>query len=381
MSPADRLPPILPSPGSGSPEQNPDREPYLRPRVEPELEADAEPPFATMPEVTERELQADTLAFEQIGRRRPRNWGWLKLVVVLCVIGGGAYAGWHKWGSDLVAPTGDEIPTVRAPDGPFKVRPEAPGGQDIPNRDKDVYGLLEKGKGDAPAKGKGKGENLLPRPEMPLPPPAPKAGTKAAPSASQAAEMSEEGSPQMVIEPGEDDDDTEMVESPDTLPPAPAATKGAPAPAATKGAPPAATKGAPATSAPVAAAPSAATPSPEQVRAAAKPAAPPAPPAVKSEEQIASAPATAPIGAKAFKIQLSAVRSDAAAKTEWDKLKKTHPTVLGRLSLNVEKADLGQKGVYYRIQAGPFADRAAADAACQELTKQKASCLVIRPEG
>lgn len=375
MSPADRLPPILPSPGSPE-SHNPGREPYLRPRIEPELEADAEPPFATMPEVTERELQADTLAFEQVGRRRPRNWGWLKLVLVLCVIGGGAYAGWRKWGADLVAPTGDDIPTVRAPDGPFKVRPEAPGGQDIPNRDKDVYGLLEKGKGEAPAKGKGKGENLLPRPEAPLPPPAPKAGAKSAPAAGQAAEISEEGSPQMVIEPGEDDDDTEMVEAPDTLPPVPP-------PAATKGAPPVATKGAAAPSAPVAAAPAptGATLTPEQVRAAAKPSAPPAPPAVKSEEQIASAPATAPIGAKAFKIQLSAVRSDAAAKTEWDKLKKTHPSVLGRLSLNVEKADLGQKGVYYRIQAGPFADRAAADAACQELTKQKASCLVIRPEG
>ena len=90
---------------------------------------------------------------------------------------------------------------------------------------------------------------------------------------------------------------------------------------------------------------------------------------------------SAPIGTKAFKIQLSAVGTDAAARTEWDKLKKTHPGVLGRLSLNVEKADLGQKGIYFRIQAGPFADRTAADAACQELTKQKQSCLVIRPEG
>jgi hypothetical protein len=352
MSPADRLPPILPSPGSG----NPDREPYLHPRTEPELEADAEPPFATMPEVTERELQADTLAFEQIGRRRPRNWGWLKLVLVLCVIGGGAYAAWHQWGADLVSPTGDDIPTVRAPDGPFKVRPEAPGGQDIPNRDKDVYGLLEKGKGETPAKGKGKGENLLPRPEMPLPPPAPRVAPSAGPAAT---EMSEEGSPQMLIEGGEEEDETAMVEAPE---PPPAGTKGAPATGASP-------------------APKGATPTPEQVRAAAKPTAPPSPPAVKSEEQIASAPATTPIGAKAFKIQLSAVRTEAAAKTEWDKLKKAHSSVLGRLTLNVEKADLGQKGIYYRIQAGPFADRSAADVACQELTKQKASCLVVRPEG
>ena len=356
MSPADRLPPILPSPGSGG---DPDREPYLRPRTEPELEADAEPPFATMPEVTERELQADTLAFEQIGRRRPRSPGWLKFAVVLCVIGGGAYAGWRQWGADLVSPTGDEIPTVHAPDGPFKVRPETPGGQDIPNRDKDVYGLLEKGKGDTSTAEKGTGANLLPRPEIPLPPPAPK-------SAQSMTEMSEEGSPQMTVEPGQDDDNTEMVEIPDAPPPQPAATKGASASNAPAAAPPA---------------PSNATPTPEQVRAAGKPTAPPSPPAVKSEEQSASAPARAPIGAKSFKIQLSAVRAEAATKTEWDKLKKAHPSVLGRLTLNVEKADLGQKGIYYRIQAGPFADRAAADAACKELAKQKAPCLVVRPEG
>jgi cell division septation protein DedD len=177
-------------------------------------------------------------------------------------------------------------------------------------------------------------------------------------------EMSEESSPQMTVEPGQDDDNTEMVETPDAPPSQPAATKGAPA------------SNAPAAAAPV---PPNATPTPEQVRAAAKPVAPPSPPAVKSEEQIASA--TAPIGAKSFKIQLSAVRAEAATKTEWDKLKKAHPSVLGRLTLNVEKADLGQKGIYYRIQAGPFADRAAADAACKELAKQKAPCLVVRPEG
>jgi hypothetical protein len=364
MSPADRLPPNLPPSGSGDP--NRAREPYLRPRVEPELEADAEPPFASMPEVTERELQADTLAFEQIGRRRPRNWGWLKLVLVLCVLGGGAYAGWHQWGADLVSPTGDDIPTVRAPDGPFRVRPEAPGGQDIPNRDKDVYGLLEKGKADPAAKGKGQVENLLPRPEAPLPPPAPKAGPKSTPSTGPAVEMSAEGSPQMSIEGGGEEDETAMVEAPSEPQPPTPATKGGAAPKNAPPAPPAA--------------PAGATPTPEQVRAAPKPAAPPPPPAVKTEEQIAAAPTTPPIGARAFKIQLSAVRTEAAAKTEWDKLKKAHPSVLGRLTLNVEKADLGQKGIYFRIQAGPFADRAAAEVACQELTKQKASCLIVRPE-
>jgi cell division septation protein DedD len=133
-------------------------------------------------------------------------------------------------------------------------------------------------------------------------------------------------------------------------------------------------------------------PSPDQVRNAPKPPAPP----VKVDGQVASAPATAPTanapirvtpsspatgGGKGFKIQLGAVRSEEAARIEWDKLRKTYAPVLGRLTLNIDKADLGVKGIYYRIQAGPFSDRAAADAACQELTKQKTPCLAIRPEG
>lgn len=356
MSPADRLPPI--DPRTGSPSGGADREPQLYPRNErdvaytppsAELEPDAEPPFATMPEISERELQADTLAFEQVGRRKPRNWGWLKLVVILAVLGGGGYAGWKKWGEDFMRPTGDDIPTVRALDGPFKVRPETPGGADVPNRDKEVYGLLDRS--DKAGKGKAVTESLLPRPEAPMRQPF----TATAPGSI----ASEESSPQMTIDPGEaDDDETEMVEA------KPEGASAAPA--------------APATSVPAPA--TAARPSPEQVRTAKPPAPPPPPPAVKSEEQIAAAPATS-ISARAFKIQLGAVRTEAAARVEWDKLRKAHAAVLGRLALNIERADLGTKGIYFRIQAGPFNDRAAADAACQELTKQKIPCLPIRPEG
>ncbi len=347
MSPADRLPPSVTPPGGS------DKEPYLYPRTErdvaytpprTELEPDAEPPFATMPEVSERELQADTLAFEQVGRRKPRNWGWLKLVLVLAILGGGGYGAYKKWGEDFLRPTGDDIPTVRAVDGPFKVRPETPGGADVPNRDKEVYGLLER---DKAGKGKAVTESLSPRPEAPMRPP-----LTATPPSSVA---SEESSPQMTIGPGEsDDDETEMVEvKPDGVS---AASQAAPA------------------------APSAASPSPNQVRSAAPPPPPPPPPAVKSEEQIATAPATS-IPARAFKIQLGAVRTEAAAWVEWDKMRKTYASVLGRLALNIERADLGTKGVYFRIQAGPFNDRAAADAACQEMARQKIPCLPIRPEG
>ena len=55
------------------------------------------------------------------------------------------------------------------------------------------------------------------------------------------------------------------------------------------------------------------------------------------------------------------------------------PNFLGNLSLNVVRADLGPKGIFYRLRAGPLADKATARALCQVLAKKKVGCLVIPP--
>src|SRR3989304_4657633 len=130
MSPAERLPPARPAP-SGPQEHHrddlpsPERSPGFAQAGEPD--ADAEPSFASLPDISERDLQADTLAFERVGRRDPSTWTWLKLTLALAIFGGAGAGAWRMWGDDLLRPTGDDIPTVRAPDGPFKVRPETPG--------------------------------------------------------------------------------------------------------------------------------------------------------------------------------------------------------------------------------------------------------------
>ena len=43
------------------------------------------------------------------------------------------------------------------------------------------------------------------------------------------------------------------------------------------------------------------------------------------------------------------------------------------------KADLGAKGVFYRLRAGPLADEKAARQLCRELTKRQVGCLIIKP--
>lgn len=55
-----------------------------------------------------------------------------------------------------------EIPIIGRPQTAVKVRPENPGGMDIPNQDKDVYSIVEKKEVDNTVV-----ENLLPAPEEP----------------------------------------------------------------------------------------------------------------------------------------------------------------------------------------------------------------------
>ena len=86
----------------------------------------------------------------------------------------------------------------------------------------------------------------------------------------------------------------------------------------------------------------------------------------------------APAG-KGYRVQLAAVRSEDGAQREWARLKKKNPVLLGGMTLNVVRADLGSKGIYYRLRAGPIADRAQAKKLCQDLAKKKVGCLVIRP--
>lgn len=84
--------------------------------------------------------------------------------------------------------------------------------------------------------------------------------------------------------------------------------------------------------------------------------------------------------AQAFRIQLAAVRSTEAAEAEWQRLQAKHEALLGSLSLNVERAELGEQGVYYRIQAGPLSDKQAAETLCEDLKSRDQACLVRSPQ-
>jgi cell division septation protein DedD len=139
--------------------------------------------------------------------------------------------------------------------------------------------------------------------------------------------------------------------------------------------PPVATPPLPATSAPV----DATTSPPAAVATAA--ALPPAavatatPPPAKA---VVAAPPAAAAG-KGYRLQLGAVRTPGGAQQEWERLKRLNGDVLGALAFSAERVDLGSRGIFYRIQAGPLADAKVAEHGCSELQRRGIRCILVRP--
>jgi hypothetical protein len=129
-----------------------------------------------------------------------------------------------------------------------------------------------------------------------------------------------------------------------------------------------------------AAAKPAAAPANDTVVAARAPAADPepAPPAAPK----AAAPAAKPVakataGAGSALVQVSSQRSEEAARSTFRDLQAKFPSILGSYQPNIVRADLGAKGVYYRVRVGPFA---GADAArlCENLKSAGGDCIISR---
>ena len=199
-------------------------------------------------------------------RRRPR--GVLATLLTLLVMGLFSGGLWLAYVEKTRRAGGDAangaVPLIRADERPTKVKPEQPGGMQIPDRDKLIYNQTR------PVV-----EHLLPPPEKPMARPAP--------------------------------------------PPQPAGK----------------------------AAPSAPVPS--------------KPPAAKTG---------------GTRLQLGSVRSEDAARQEWERIKRKNADLLGNISATPIRADLGDRGVYYRIQTGPFADLAAAERICSELKQRSIGCII-----
>ncbi|MGE0151662.1 MAG: SPOR domain-containing protein [Reyranellaceae bacterium] len=265
-----------------------------------------------------------TSRLAKVTRRRGRILTLLVSLAALASFGGVIY-----WAHEKDREAGGEgiVPLIRADEKPIKIRPDTPGGLVVPNQDKTVYERVSPG--SVP---QGPEKLLLPPPVPQIPPPTP---------------------PQ---------------------PPAPAAIP-SPSPAPTTGTPAQALP-APPVAAP---APTPATGEPPRSETLTPPApgTPPAPPAVDQPPQ---SPSIANLidTLSGHRIQIASVRTEEQAKATWARLQQSNGDVLGSLAMRAVRADLGERGTFYRVQAGPL-DEAAAQAACAKLRGRSVDCIVVKP--
>lgn len=215
---------------------------------------------------------------------------------------------------------------VQAPTTPTRIKPENAGGLIPPDQDKEVYNRISPGA--VPVQP----EKLLPGPTTPKLPP----GGMPLPTAPKEPEANKT--------------------------PTPLQTANGTAPATTP--------------TPDATTPATPTPPPNAPTVTQAPST--TPPASEGGTSIASLIENMSGSTGGWRVQLASAKSEEVAKSTWAKLQAAHGDVLANLRMQPTKVDLGDKGTWYRVQAGPL-DEKQAHSICGTLKSRKTDCVVVAP--
>lgn len=276
--------------------------------------------------------------------RGRRSGGWRSGVAIVAALAVFVGILWYAydWGMGQLATT--RLPVIVADTTPIKSRPESPGGLEVLNQDVAVLN------DPAPSPEMPQAERLLPPPETPQLPQA------VAPQGESLAKVEELLGPPL-----------ETAAGPPDAPQVAAAGQPEAAPEPVLPEPKAQAQLAPELPAAPPAAP-----------AVVPPAAPPVAPAAATAEPAPQVAALPDAKTGGFVVQLAALRTKEAAPPAWARLQKAHPALLGSRELTVQMVDLGDRGIFYRVQAGFFADRAGARDTCNALKARGQDCLVVK---
>ena len=102
---------------------------------------------------------------------------------------------------------------------------------------------------------------------------------------------------------------------------------------------------------------------------------------VPDQPRLASVPTNvAPSGGQsgAIMVQLSSHKSEGEAQSTYRALQAKYPDQLGSRSATVRRADLGDKGIYYRSMVGPFGSSEDASRFCSNLKAAGGTCIIQR---
>lgn len=268
-------------------------------------------------------------------------------VVSLLALGGII---WYAYTQGVREGSEDAAPLLR-PDGQAKAEPDDPGGRVVAGTDMGIYDCVNGDCDTTPQNA----EIILPRPEEPLAPPT---------------------APPPTVQPTPPTPPAQTVQ---VTPPA----ETAPVVEATTRAPVPAPELPDNLSVPDASPPTAGTQTQEVAANTATAPEPEVPPAVTPPP--ATPPATTPPPAQTasaagagWRIQLAALGSDAAARSQWTKLQSANSDLLGALALEVQQATVNGKQ-YFRVRGGPLASKDAAKALCAQLKAKNIACIPVAP--
>ena len=314
----------------------------------------------------------------------------------VAMVGFGAVT-WYAYNQGVLEGSEDAAPLLR-PKGALKAAPSNPGGVDVPNRDKYVFNTLEQREDDWKVK------RLQPPAEepkeLPLEDPKPSVTTQLPNTEKPAAEekpavaTSSEARPRTANEALKKALDLVQNNAPPPLPaPGSEFEVGEKSPITE----PAQVAETQTPSVPIRLIPGKKSPMATEVKPAPRP-----PPVLKTRNvrpSATKAPAIqklkksvpnvvnplprpkrrpTPPTAKGYYIQLGAFHSASAAERAWSGAKKKNPGILRGRKLSTVRANVPKKGVYFRVQSGPFADPRSAKRLCDALKRRKQGCFVIR---
>ena len=321
---------------------------------------------------------------------------------------GGAIAFAYKVGGGPQLASGESPPLIQADSRPVKVTPVEPGGKQFPHQNKQIYDRLQ---GDQ----RPEVEKIVPRQEevaatarpggaqldSDLAKPATKqvavaevkpdaAAPQGGPHRVRTLQIKPDGTvvtPPAEAQPNAAAPATSVAVAVPTTPAQPdpvttASIQQQAVPQLPAQTPPPAAE---ATPAPAAAAPAAPAPVAAQPQQPAAPAAAPAPlpqqkpaaPVRTARAPAAAQPAT-PSGS-IYVVQIASRRSQSLALAAFADMQQKYTKLLANYKPMIQSADLGAKGVWYRLRVGPMSKKAEAQSLCSNLKRAGLRSCLVRP--
>ena len=80
----------------------------------------------------------------------------------------------------------------------------------------------------------------------------------------------------------------------------------------------------------------------------------------------------------AYMVQIAALRDENRAEATWATITQRHPDIFSGAQKRIQRADLGARGIFYRLRAGAFETRDQANAFCEAIKSSGNDCIVVQ---